>query len=69
VIYGRLNKKGGAPQMMKEFRDNSIPLTAVDKLPPEQVAGKIQRGILRKEIRPEFCNAYADLVDRLKKEA
>ncbi|MDD2597028.1 MAG: 2-oxoacid:ferredoxin oxidoreductase subunit beta [Candidatus Cloacimonetes bacterium] len=65
VIFGRLNKKGGAPQMMKEFRDNSIPLTAVEKLPPEQVAGKIQRGILRKEIRPEFCNAYADLVTRV----
>ncbi|HQQ67540.1 MAG TPA: 2-oxoacid:ferredoxin oxidoreductase subunit beta [Candidatus Cloacimonadota bacterium] len=65
VIYGRLNKKGGAPQMMKEFRDNSIPLTAVEKLPPEQVAGKIQRGILRKEIRPEFCNAYADLTARV----
>ena len=65
VIYGRLNKKGGAPKMMKEFRDNSIPLTAVEKLPPEQVAGKIQRGILRKEIRPEFCNAYADLMSKV----
>jgi len=65
VIYGRLNKKGGAPQMMKEFRDNSIPLTAVDKLPPEKVEGKIIRGILRKEIRPEFCAAYASLVQRV----
>lgn len=65
VIYGRLNKKGGAPQMMKEFRDNSIPLTAVDKLPAEQVEGKIQRGILRQELRPEFCHSYADLVSRL----
>jgi len=65
VIYGRLNKKGGAPQMMKEFRDNSIPLAAVDKLPPEKVEGKIIRGILRKEIRPEFCAAYAALVQRV----
>ena len=65
VIFGRLNKKGGAPQMMKEFRDNSIPVTAVDKLPPEKVEGKIIRGILRKEIRPEFCNEYAKLVARL----
>jgi 2-oxoglutarate ferredoxin oxidoreductase subunit beta len=65
VIYGRLNKKGGAPQMMKEFRDNSIPFTAVDKLPPEKVQGKIIRGILRKDIKPEYCNAYAELVSRL----
>lgn len=65
VIYGRLNKKGGAPQMMKEFRDNSIPFTAVDKLPPEKVEGKIIRGILRKDIKPEYCNAYAELVTKL----
>ncbi|MCB5272499.1 MAG: 2-oxoacid:ferredoxin oxidoreductase subunit beta [Candidatus Cloacimonetes bacterium] len=65
VIYGRLNKKGGAPQMMKEFRDNSVPLTAVDKLPPEQVEGKIIRGILRREIEPEYTAAYADLIQRV----
>jgi len=61
VIYGRLNKKGGAPEMMKNFRDNSVPLAAVDKLPPEKVEGKIIRGVLRKEIRAEFTDAYAQL--------
>ncbi|MDP2173292.1 MAG: thiamine pyrophosphate-dependent enzyme [Candidatus Cloacimonadaceae bacterium] len=66
VIYGRLNKKGGAPQMMKDMRDNSIPLTAVDKLPPEKVEGKIIRGTLRRDIRPEFCAEYAKLVERVK---
>lgn len=65
VIYGRLNKKGGAPQMMKEFRDNSVPLTAVDKLPPEQVEGKIIRGVLHQETRPEFTKCYADLLERV----
>ena len=53
--------------MMKEFRDNSIPLTAVEKLPPEQVEGKIIRGTLRQEIRPEYTQAYADLLDRVQK--
>ncbi len=65
VIYGRLNKKGGAPQMMKEMRDNSIPLTAVDKLPPEKVEGKLVRGILRQEIRPEYCDQYEKLIERV----
>ncbi|MDD4223760.1 MAG: 2-oxoacid:ferredoxin oxidoreductase subunit beta [Candidatus Cloacimonetes bacterium] len=64
VIYGRLNKKGGAPDMMKEMRDNSVPLSAVEKLPPEKVEGKIIRGVLRKEIHPEFTAQYADLVKR-----
>ena len=65
VIFGRLNKKGGPAQMMKDLRDNSIPLTAVDKLPPEKVEGKIIRGTLRKEVQPEYCNVYADLVARV----
>jgi 2-oxoglutarate ferredoxin oxidoreductase subunit beta len=66
VIYGRLNKKGGAPEMMKNFRDNSVPLAAVDKLPPEKVEGKIIRGVLRREIRAEFTEAYAGLCDKVK---
>lgn len=61
VIFGRLNKKGGAPEMMKNFRDNSVPLAAIDKLPPEKVEGKIVRGVLRKEVRTEFTEAYAKL--------
>ncbi|HNZ06605.1 MAG: 2-oxoacid:ferredoxin oxidoreductase subunit beta [Candidatus Cloacimonetes bacterium] len=64
VIFGRLNKKGGPAQMMKDMRDGSIPLTAVDKLPPEKVEGKIIRGTLRKDVKPEFCAAYGELQKR-----
>lgn len=65
VIYGRLNKKGGAPEMMKAMRDNSIPVTAYEKLPREQTEGKIIRGILKQEIRPEYTSEYAKLVERV----
>lgn len=65
VIYGRLNKKGGPPQMLKDMRDNSVPLSAAEKLPPEKLEGKIIRGVLRKEIKPEFCASYANLVKRV----
>ena len=65
VIYGRLNKKGGAPAMMAEMRDNSIPMTAVDKLPPEKVEGKIVRGILHCEVRPEYRDEYGKLIQRV----
>lgn len=64
VIYGRLNKKGGPAEMMKSMRDNSIPLAAVDKLPPEKVEGKIVRGILRRVERPEFCDQLKVLNER-----
>lgn len=54
--------------MMKAMRDNSIPLAAVEKLPPEKVEGKIIRGILRRDERPEYCDEYAKLVKRVQAE-
>ena len=65
VIYGRLNKKGGAPEMMKAMRDESLPLAAFEKLPPEQTEGKIARGILKRAICPEFTDEYCKLVERV----
>ncbi|HNX01482.1 MAG TPA: 2-oxoacid:ferredoxin oxidoreductase subunit beta [Candidatus Cloacimonadota bacterium] len=65
VIYGRLNKKGGAPEMMKQMRDETIPLTALDKLPKEKTEGKITRGVLLKEVRHEYCAQYQALCDRI----
>ncbi len=65
VIYGRLNKKGGAPEMMKQMRDGSVPLAAVDKLPKEKVEGKIIRGIIKRVVEPEFCAEYAKLCERV----
>jgi 2-oxoglutarate/2-oxoacid ferredoxin oxidoreductase subunit beta len=65
VIYGRLNKKGGGPEMMKSMREGSITLASMSKLPPEKVEGKIIRGILKQEIKPEYTRCYADLVERL----
>lgn len=65
VIYGRLNKKGSAPEMMKNMRDNSIPFTAYEKLPKEQTERKIIRGILKREVRAEYTAEYAKLVERV----
>lgn len=64
VIYGRLNKKGDAPAMMRHMRDNSIPIKAAEKLPAEQVDGKIIRGTFIKEMRPEYTAAYKKLMDQ-----
>ncbi|MCD4827811.1 MAG: 2-oxoacid:ferredoxin oxidoreductase subunit beta [Candidatus Cloacimonetes bacterium] len=68
VIYGRLNKKGGAPEMMKQMRDNSIPVKALDKLPPEKTKGKLVRGILKHVEKDEYTLRYQRLVDSLKQE-
>lgn len=64
VIYGRLNRKGGAPEMMKSMKDNSVPIQAVSKMTPEQLEGKIVRGILRNVEKAEYCEAYENLCNR-----
>lgn len=64
VIYGRLNRKGGAPEMMKSMKDNSVPIQAVAKMTPEQLEGKIVRGILRNVEKAEYCEAYENLCNR-----
>lgn len=65
VIFGRMNKKGGAPEMMKAMRDNTIPVAAALKLPSEQVANKVTRGILYQSVEPEFTAEYSKLCERL----
>ncbi len=65
VIYGRLNKKGKAPEMMKAMRDNTITIKAAEKLPAEKVEGKILRGTFIKENKIEYTQAYQNLVKQL----
>ncbi len=67
VIYGRLNKKGGAPEMMKNFKENSLLVKPGEVLPPEKTDGKILRGIFKNEIKPEYCAQYANLVQSFQK--
>ena len=67
VIYGRLNKKGSPSRMLEHMRDNSINIKAAEKLPPEQVQGKIIRGILKQDKNAaEYTEKYAKLVERVK---
>lgn len=65
VIYGRLNKKGDAPAMMQNMKENIIPIAAYEKMDPEKRKGKIKRGIFRKVEESEYTAKYADLVSSL----
>jgi len=67
VIYGRINKKGSPSKMLEMMRDNSITIKAAEKLPPEKTAGKILRGVIKKdESIPEYVESYYKLVEVLK---
>lgn len=66
VIYGRLNKKGAPAEMLKWLRDNTLPHTAMAKLPKEKTEGKLARGIFKQEIEREYTQAYADLAAKMR---
>jgi 2-oxoglutarate ferredoxin oxidoreductase subunit beta len=70
TTYGRINKLGGAAEMMHALKDNSISKTAYDKLTPEEQNSnaKIVRGVLHKKIRPEYTRIYDSLVTRTHQE-
>lgn len=68
VIYGKLNKKGDAPAMMKQMKDNVIPVKQFDALPEEEKAGKLSRGIFVHDTeKEEYTDAYGNLMDSFKK--
>ncbi|MCK5050329.1 MAG: 2-oxoacid:ferredoxin oxidoreductase subunit beta [Candidatus Cloacimonetes bacterium] len=68
VIYGRLNKKGDAPTMMKQMKENVIPVKQYEKLSAEAKADKITKGILMHDTdKKEYTEAYSELINSLNK--
>ncbi len=65
ISYGKLNNFGSAVEMLKWQRDNTIPVEAASKLPPEKIKGKIIRGIICDIDKPEFTEEYNKLITRL----
>jgi 2-oxoglutarate ferredoxin oxidoreductase subunit beta len=62
TTYGRLNKLGNAVEMMGQIRDGSITQRAAEKLPPEELAGKIVRGVFHHDTsRPEYTALYRQI--------
>jgi 2-oxoglutarate ferredoxin oxidoreductase subunit beta len=68
VIYGRLNKKGSAPMMLKDMKERAIPFEAFDKLPSEKTAGKYGRGVMVNIDKPEYTQRYEELIQSLQTE-
>lgn len=64
TTYGRINKLGGAVDMMRQLKDNSMTKTAAEKLSPEDRAGKIIRGVLCDVEKPEYLAMYDQVIQR-----
>jgi 2-oxoglutarate ferredoxin oxidoreductase subunit beta len=64
TTFGRLNKLGTAVDMMRRLKDNSVTKAAAEKLPPEERAGKIVRGVLCDVEKPEYIALYDEVIRR-----
>ncbi|MEN8097649.1 MAG: thiamine pyrophosphate-dependent enzyme [Chloroflexota bacterium] len=64
TTYGRLNKLGGAVEMMRYIKSNSITQRAAEKLPPEETSDKFVRGIFHHDTdRPDYYTLYRDILE------
>jgi 2-oxoglutarate ferredoxin oxidoreductase subunit beta len=62
VLYGRLNKEGGAIEMLKWQRNHAIPISAAGKVAPEKLRDKFLTGVLWDIDFPEYCEEYDKVI-------
>ena len=62
TYYGRRNKLGSAPEMMKWFKDNTVRVGSRAK---QENPAHLERGIfVRDEDKPEYCREYESVIAR-----
>jgi 2-oxoglutarate ferredoxin oxidoreductase subunit beta len=62
------DKRRTGSEYLKFFKQNSLPLKAAEKMPPEKVAGKILTGVLfDDQEKKEYTSRYSVIVDRASK--
>jgi 2-oxoglutarate ferredoxin oxidoreductase subunit beta len=66
TLYGRLNKEGGAVEMMTWQKEHAVPIEAAKSLPPEKLKDKILTGILWNVDLPEYCEEYDKVIAQAK---
>lgn len=68
VQYGRRNRLGGAVDMMKSFRDNSVTVRKAAAMNPEELEGKITIGVLADRDLPISTEEYSKIRKLAEKE-
>jgi 2-oxoglutarate ferredoxin oxidoreductase subunit beta len=69
TMFGRLNKLGTAVDMMRHLKDNSLSVEKAGGLSPEELSGKIVRGVLADRDIPEYTERYRRLVELVQAQA
>ena len=65
TTYGRMNKLGSPTDMMRQLKENSISMNAVEKLNPQERETKIIRGVLCDIEKPEYTQLYEQLIQQV----
>jgi len=65
TYFGRKNKQGGAVDMLKIFKEQTIPLGSEKKQDHPEL---MERGIFVEKDQPEYCKAYDQVIARARKE-
>jgi len=64
TYFGRLNRKGDASVMLKEFKENAVNITKAKTMTPEELENKYVIGTLYvNNDKTEFCDEYHKLMD------
>lgn len=61
TYFGRKNKLGSAPEMLKIFKERTVPVGSPKKAEDPSL---IERGIFVEIERPEYCDIYQKLIER-----
>ncbi len=68
TTYGRMNKLGSTVDMMRQLKEDSVSISAAEKLSPEELEKKIVRGVLYEVQKPEYTQLYEQLIQRVQLE-
>lgn len=65
TLFGRLNKLGGAADMLANFRERAVPLAQSRKMTEEELEGKIIIGkFVERNDREEYADQYDKVIAR-----
>ena len=65
TTYGRMNKLGTTVDMMRQLKDDSVTMSAAEKLSAEEREKKIVRGVMHDIEKPEYTQLYEQLIQRV----
>ena len=65
TYFGRQNKSGSPSEMMNQYKEITYNVKLSDKMSPEEKSGKFPVGELFVTERPEYCEEYMKLVERV----